>query len=431
MKVQLSKASIIGKRGAAQRSGRILRRLIVLATVSLLFVVGLEWMVGRFIPVGGQIYELDTQLLFDALPNAARIQPMEREFLKEGDVARVVVRTGAEGYRSGDLDSPKERTRVLVLGDSLVMAENVPEDRTFVRALGRELEARIGEPGSIEMVNAGRSGYGPDQALRLLESRGDWVDPDLVVFVLCAHNDFGDLMRNKLYRLDEAGTLVREAAIVGERVQDVFSKRRAESHTSALLRLWRFWKSSREAGTTMKPLEPGAMRQVARALENEAREHLVLRNPEVVSLFRDVYDIDVAADLPGSFAGAKRDLMTGVLAQTVRHAKEKGIPLVFVVVPSAVDLCSEFGITVDPLQFPGHRKTQLVDALTSSVGLAGGVAIDVTPALLGDGHADRYFVGGTDMHWNVAGQAAGASYVAEELLRDTVAAGALGVEVAR
>ncbi|QDV04929.1 hypothetical protein Poly30_04230 [Planctomycetes bacterium Poly30] len=402
--------------------------MIGASVVALLIV---EVAVGRYFPVGGRIYALDAELLYDALPDASRIQPMDRAFVKEGDAARVFVSTGAEGFRGGDLEASGSHKRILVLGDSLVMAENVPLEGTFVSTLGRELEARIGEPGSIEMVNAGRSGYGPDQALLLFERDVDSIDPDLVVFVLCAHNDFGDLMRNKLFRLDGEQGLIRESPVVGERMRERFDELRSASEAPALVRLWRFWQSARRLPESMEPLPPGMMGLYVMALEAQAREHLVIRDPEVVSLFEDVYDIDVAADLPGSFAAAKRDLMTGVLSRMVKEANERHLPVLFVVVPSAVDMCQDFGVRVDPVRFPGHQPTRLVDALVGCVGLAGGVVVDVTPALAASGPADRYFVGGTDIHWNAGGQGAAASYVAEELLRDTAAAGALGVEVDR
>ncbi len=421
----------LDEKHVTSRHGGVLTKLLTLTVASLLGVLILEWAVGRYFPVGGQIYVMDSTLLYDAAPNAGRVQRMSEAFVKEGDSTRVRVRTGAERFRGGDLKSSKSGKRVLVIGDSLVMAENVPLERTFVRSLGRELEARIGADAAIETVNAGRSGYGTDQALLLLERDEEAVDPDLVVCVLCAHNDFGDLMRNKLFRLDEDGELVRVKPFLGERMRTRFDHVTSESDAPAHLRLWRFWNASPVPPPSMEPQSAGAMRLNAMALESQAREHLVDQNLEVVSLFEDVYDIDVAAPVKGGHAQAKRDLMTGVLSRMVRFASDRKVPIIFVVVPSAVDVCSDFGIRVDPVQFPGHSPTRLVEALIGSVGLAGGVAIDVTPALVGAKPADRYFVGGTDMHWNAAGQGAAASYVAEEILRDMASAKGLGTTVKR
>jgi len=403
----------------------LLRKFLLAAVAAVVALFALEWTIRVYFPVGGQIYVIDEGLLYDAKPRAARIQRMGEAYLGEGDAARVHVRTGVERYRGGDLEAPKTKRRVLVLGDSLVMAENVPVEATFVKALGRELEARLGAGGAIETVNAGRSGYGPDQSLLLLERDAKAVNPDLVVCVLCAHNDFGDLMRNKLFRSDSNGTLQRETPRLGARMRTRFAEVERSSQKLALQRLWEFRRQAQGAPVTMEPLPSGTMRLYVTALESQAREHLVDRNDEVVSLFEDVYDIDVAADLEGSFARDKRALMTAVLARMIRFTDSLDLPIVFVVVPSAVDVCDNFGICVDPLQFPDHSPARLADALVGAVGLAGGVAIDVTPVFLDAGGADRYFVGGTDMHWNAAGQGAAASYVAEELLRDTAALDAL------
>lgn len=419
--------------------GGVAKKLLLLLLTSMVVVLGLEWAVRRYLPIWGQIYGPDKELLFDAIPGSSRIQVMPRENVGEGDAARVLVRIGAEGFRGGDLESPKLRKRLLVIGDSFVMAENVPEDRTFVRALGRELGSRLVDPDAegadaarqIETVNAGRSSYGPDQALLLLRRNLERVRPDLVVCVLCAHNDFGDLMRNKLFYLGEDGRAEPAQPVLGARMVDAFAERRARSDRPALQRLWQFWQKNRQGSVASDTVVPSTLSLYARALESQAREHLVARDPEVVSLFKDVYDIDVAASIPDSFAPAKVELMVGVLARMTKLTSKAGVPVVFVVVPSAVDVCSNFELKVDPARFPGHRKAALVDAMVGAVGLAGGVAIDVTPALTGEGPADRYFVGGQDIHWNAAGQAVSASYVAEELLRDHASARALGAEEAR
>ena len=128
---------------------------------------------------------------------------MPRARVGPGDAARVLVTTGPEGMRGPGLGPSGERPRVLVLGDSLVMAENVPASSTFVCQLTRALEEELDLPArSLEGVNAGRSGYGPDQSLLLLERRAREIQPSVVVFVLCAHNDLGDLARNRLFALE-------------------------------------------------------------------------------------------------------------------------------------------------------------------------------------------------------------------------------------
>ena len=46
----------------------------------------LELVIDRFVPILGQIYMLDGELLHDAQPLARRLQPMHKGWLREGDV---------------------------------------------------------------------------------------------------------------------------------------------------------------------------------------------------------------------------------------------------------------------------------------------------------------------------------------------------------
>lgn len=396
-----------------------------MASGSLLALVGIEWALDTYFPVGGQLYVPDAGLLYDAAPNAARIQRVGRHYVREGDATHVHVRTGKEGYRGGDLENPKRRTRVLVLGDSMVMAEYAPLERTFVARLGAELEAQTARPDSIETVNAGRAGYGPDQTMLLFERDADLIQPDVVVCVLCAHNDFGDLMRNKLFLLDGKSALQKQSPTIGQRMRDRFERIGRWSQEPAIQRLWRFWSEARRTPAIMRPMEPSELQFYVEAMEAQAREHLVDRDPEILSLFEDVYDIDMAAPGQGQFNEPKRALMTAILARLALAARRREVPLVFVIVPSAVDVCEQFGVKMDPIRFPSYEPTRLVETHAGCVGLAGGIAIDVTPALTADGPADRFFIGGTDIHWNAAGQGAAAAFIAQQLLRNPETAAVL------
>ena len=209
MRILNQQAPPQGSRGAA------MKKWVVCLGAAIATLVLLEGAVGRYFPVDGQVYGPDSELLYDAIPGTARIQVMPERYVGVGDAVRVPIRISSDGFRGAKLESPKRRKRVLVIGDSLVMAENVPLESTFAHSLGTELGERLDSADSVETVNAGRSGYGPDQALLLLQREHERIDPDLVVCVLCAHNDFGDLMRNKLFRLGEDDTAEAAAPFLG------------------------------------------------------------------------------------------------------------------------------------------------------------------------------------------------------------------------
>lgn len=91
------------------------------------------------------------------------------------------------GLRGPELDSPKVRPRVLLLGDSIAYGFGLPlEDSIATRA-----ELFLSKLGvEAEVLNGGTCGYNTKQEARLLEQRGPELDLDMVVVVYCL-NDVG------------------------------------------------------------------------------------------------------------------------------------------------------------------------------------------------------------------------------------------------
>lgn len=104
------------------------------------------------------------------------------------------------------LRSPKEvgyerqddTLRILVLGDSYVEALQIPLENTFPQQLARLLQAKAdarGDGRTIEVINAGVSGWGTDQQLLWLQHEGVTYRPDVVLLAVYPGNDF---MNNSL-----------------------------------------------------------------------------------------------------------------------------------------------------------------------------------------------------------------------------------------
>ncbi len=399
----------MGDEGSSARGAAVWRRASLSVSAVALTLLAIELSVDRFFPVLGQVYGLDQELLHDTIPGSRRIQPMEPSRLGEGDRARVLVEVGLDGFRGGNGGATARR--VLVLGDSFVMAENVPLEATFVRRLAEELGGRLGC--DVEGLNAGRSGYGPDQSLMLLEREIDTVAPDVIVCVLCAHNDVGDLARNKLFVQDPPGVLLRCYPRIGARLVDEFARRAERASGFGIQRLARFWSEAPDR-QAVDSVPVGTMDLYLAALAAQYNEFFVRHDLEVVSLFEDVYDADVAIRPDSPAVTAKLELMTAILQSMVHLAVSRDVPLHFVVVPSAVDMCPGFGIQVDPARFPGYSPDHLVSRLVEAVEGAGGRVTDLSPQLKAEGR--DAWVGGTDIHWNALGQQVGARRVAAELL---------------
>jgi lysophospholipase L1-like esterase len=101
---------------------------------------------------------------------------------------------------------PGER-RIVILGDSLVMAVQVPLAQTFGKLLERRLnEAAVaaggdanncgGAPVHYRVINAGVQGYGPVEELFFYEKVVAAFDPDLVIATVFVGNDATEALRS-------------------------------------------------------------------------------------------------------------------------------------------------------------------------------------------------------------------------------------------
>jgi len=418
------------------RRGRLRqwRARALAATASLaLSLLAAEVAVDRFLPVGGDVYTLDALLLHDAQPNARRVQPMPAAAVGDGDAARVFVATNSLGLRGPELATPKARPRILVLGDSYVMAENVPFEATFVQQLERALGARLvadaaragggadpriarGVPTvAVECVNAGRSGYGPDQALLLAERLVPVVEPDALIIVLCAANDLGDLARNKLFRLGPSGALERCKPAVSARVRRDFERRAARAARPALLRLVDFARERRSAPGWPMAEDPSLLVYYDELLTAQFESHFLDCDTTVDWLFEDIYDSVHALAPSGVIAQRSRALLTAVLRELGALAAARGIPCAAVVTPAAPDLVPGLLVRITPESHPGYVRGTLPRLHREAAEAAGLRVVDTSAAFAAAPQPSELFVGGGDLHWNARGQAVAARVVADAL----------------
>ncbi len=79
--------------------------------------------------------------------------------------------------------------RIVVLGDSLVMAVQVPLGETFCRQLQDRLNRRAAGGLRYRVIDAGVQGYGPDEEALFYERVASRFEPDLVLVVTFVAND--------------------------------------------------------------------------------------------------------------------------------------------------------------------------------------------------------------------------------------------------
>ena len=327
-----------------------------------------------------------------------RLRPGAAELIRDPRTgAETLFTVNAAGYRGPELTVG--RPRVAVYGDSFVEARFTPVERTFPVRLGEELSG----PGArFEAVNAGVSGYGPDQAAMRMARELPALAPKAVVLAVYAGNDGGDVVRNRLLRLDRGGTLRIAAPCLDDAQAQVlgepgFALRRAARWVGRRLR----------AGP-----DGGGSRSLEWALQACRREHSAHLDDAacVDNLFLDHYDADLALEPASPSALHKRALLEAALARAKGAAA--GVPLLVVAIPDFRDACRGCDHARAAAAYPGYRPAALTDAVTAAARAAGVAHLDLFGEFAARGE-ELYAAG--DGHWNEAGQSLAARLAAARL----------------
>lgn len=400
-------------RGAGHR---VLARAGLCALSAIVTVVIANWAVGRWCAIPALIFTLDPVLLHKLVPNSRRVLAMPEHAGGE----RVAVEVDSRGFRGPELGARGTTPRWIVYGDSLVLAENVREEETFVRRLARAVEEVAAT--QVETINAGVTGHGPDQVCLRIEAEARAGEVDGIVLVLCAHNDFGDLVRDKIFGLDAQGGLVLQPYTLDQALIADFAAKESVARRPALLR----WISAlRESAGSKKRAMPSDaldalheappyMQWYLRAARDEHAECVREKDFRVRTLFEDYYDADVALEPESESAAYKVRLMARVIERIASTCAARGIRLFAVVVPSAVDLCGEFEIRVDRARYPAYRPSRLTDALAEILSAQHVAFVDLFE-LFAASDPCRLFMGREDFHWNARGQELAARAAAKQL----------------
>lgn len=368
-------------------------RALVLGTLLALLLA--EALVRLTLPLEGPCYRLDPLLLHDAIPGSARLQRMPGPRF-------VAVRFNDAGLRGPAPDPWHSRPRILLLGDSLVLAGNTPEEETLRARLEQALEGRV------EVLNAGRESYGPDQTLLWWQSQGRALKPECVVLVLCAHNDAGDLMRNQLFRLDEQGALRQTRPTLGAPLLARFEARAAEAERLGLLQLLDLLTKETPAEIPARELVRAAMGAAAEQAEAHQRGTLLVEDLE-----RDTYDADLALVADAPSRGHKLALLLALLREYQRSFDEEGVELLLALVPSAIDLLEGHPLRPDLADWPEYDPSRLAATLEEAATQAGLPLLSLGGALCELGPSA--FEAGEDFHWSSRGQARAAELLAARL----------------
>ena len=188
--------------GNPKRRGlqKLATHVAVMLVSVLLSALAVELFIRMFVAVqnvGPSFAAYDPTLLMTLKKNVTcvRINP---EF-------RMHMTTDSHGFRGPELPSVPGDC-VLFLGDSQTMGYGVSDGEQYPSLIGKTLDARYG-PGRFTIINTAMAGMGNGRWLKVLRG-GLWGFQPKLVIVQFSNTDFGDNVREALFKLSPSGELV-------------------------------------------------------------------------------------------------------------------------------------------------------------------------------------------------------------------------------
>jgi len=343
---------------------------------------------------GAPAYQFNADYLVSLKPN------VRKTFLSpdRGEEGTVEWGTNSAGFRGDELQADPQ-VRVIVYGDSNVQARFSKTENTFASKLGDYLQqAGIAD---AEVVNAGVIGFGPDQSLIRFEKEASTYHPDLVIFHIYADNDFGDIVRNRLFDVDPNGDIIKT---VHERAVDPELTPRPISNlliVRAVQRVLRSLRGSEEI--------PGKDETYDGFKEATEEEYLLYKElqPQKYSHFADHYDTDIALDPDAESSEAKIRLMEAIVKKAKAVATARGIGFLVLIQPSVVDMTEHnYLLNYEYLQkkSPKYRRSNQTDAVKSICIRQGVHFVNLFDVFMRSNPESLFFKNPMDDHWNDRGQ---------------------------
>jgi lysophospholipase L1-like esterase len=140
-------------------------------------------------PTRYQLFETDKNIGWVHVPNA------EADWEGYGEY-NVDIKINSLGLRDYEhtYAKPPGTFRILILGDSFTEGMQVDLAQTFPPQLQACLAGRASRP--VEVINAGKSAYGPGEELLFFTHEGVKYQPDLVLTAIFPGNDIKDIRRD-------------------------------------------------------------------------------------------------------------------------------------------------------------------------------------------------------------------------------------------
>ena len=408
------------------RIKRILTDTIIIIAITCVIIAVIELVVRAAFPEmkdyrkssRSTVFQYNEKYLVSLKPNHVQHHTVK----KENGGGTVIWQTNALGFRGEEID-PKNRPRIIVYGDSNVLARFSQDKDTYPSVLQKILRSN-GE--NAQVINAGIAGAGPDQSLIRLADDFDLVKPDMVIFHIFADNDYGDIIKNRLYKISSNDELIKTGfpstvdekfTELGPKVSDLFRGLYLQGAVNYLLSKRKETKEnalSKQVKTesTLNELEQAAKLGYSIYKSNQPRQ---------LTHFSDLYDIDIAADPQSESAQVKIKLMEKVLLAANKFCTEKNVRFIVIVQPSMLDLTmSPYYIGYQDLakRYKNYKPTNLTDPLKQICTKHNLSCVHLIDSYR-QNDPDTLYLG--DGHWNTKGQLLAAEETSKKIMQLQVA----------
>ena len=310
-------------------------------------------------------YQHNNDYLVSLKPNITKTYEAKKEEINFGET--VTWKTNSSGFRGEEINQESD-LRVIVYGDSNVQARFSEDKDTYPVVLQKLLRNNFA---NAEVINAGIVGAGPDQNLiRLLKDAGK-IKPDIVIFHVFADNDYGDIIRNRLYMLSGKGELIRTGLPIS--VDKKFTSREPSittwAHKLFIQRIINKLVTQAEDYNESTLSRETRVERTLNDLDRRSRaeyEVYAEGGPRKFSHFDDHYDIDIAADPDSQSSRVKITLMKTILVAAQEFCTANNIIFMVIVQPSIFDLTlndNYGGYTDLANRYKTYKPTNLTDPL--------------------------------------------------------------------
>lgn len=370
--------------------------VILLITIFLLFIIelALRFIYPNKVTDFKGAYRFDPVSLVELNSNISK--KFERSKINGGEI--ISWKTNSHGFRGAELQKNPD-LRVMVYGDSNIQARFSKNINTYPSKLAKSLSETTS--GEIETINAGLVGAGPDQNLLRFMRDSDKFKPDIIVFHIFADNDYGDLIKNRLFNLNSSGDLI--SSNMPKEIDFVISKRESISYfISSLLIV----KVAKKLIPQKKVPSVNTQETLDLYTTRLANAYKLFKDnlPRKFSHFGDHYDLDVATNPTSESAMVKVRFMQAVLVKAFEYAKKHNIKFLVQIQPSVVDMTKNNSLDYEDLKkFTAYKSTNLT-YLTQKICESNNIPFINLYDAYSKNNPEGLFLKGQNNHWSDLGQ---------------------------